>query len=146
MGEWLLFFHILGAAGWIGGGLYGWFSHTQIARASGPGGQALVTLTKTADRYFGPVAIVTLLTGIGLVWSQDPWAWNDTFVLVGIGVFVFSAVWQPLVASKTETRLVAAVTSGGDASAEIRASHRVVAVDVTVLLVALWSMVVKLGA
>jgi hypothetical protein len=106
----------------------------------------LVTLTKAADRYFAPVAIVTLLIGIGLVWSQDPWTWSDTFVLVGIGVFVFSAVWQPLVASKTETRLVEAVTAGGDASAEIRASHRVVAVDVAVLLVALWSMVVKLGA
>jgi uncharacterized membrane protein len=146
MRDWLIFFHILGAAGWIGGGLHGWFSYTQIAKSSSTSGKALATLTGAADRYFGPVAVLTLLTGIGLVWTQDPWRWNDTFVLIGIGVFVFSAVYQPLVASKTEKRLLDAVDAGDDIGLALNASHRVFAVDMAVVLVALWAMVVKLGA
>lgn len=146
MGDWLLILHILGAAAWIGGGLYAWFSYAQIAKDSARAGAALETLTKSADRYFGPTAVLTLLTGIALVWTQDPWTWNDTFVLVGIGVFVFSAVWQPLVASKTEGRLLEAVATGGDVPAAMRIASRSMAVDVAVVLVALWAMVVKLGA
>jgi len=146
MRDWLLFFHILGAAGWIGGGLYGWFAYTQIAHNAGIAGKALEAISKTANRYFGPVAGVTLLSGIALVWTQDAWAWNDTFVLVGIGVFVFSAAFEPLVAAKTETRLVETAASGGDTATALRAWHRVFAIDFAVLMVALWAMVVKLGA
>lgn len=146
MRDWLLFLHILGAAGWIGGGLYGWFSYTQIAKNASTSGKALTTLSATADRYFGPVALLTLLTGIALVWTQDPWQWNDTFVLVGIGVFVFSAAYQPLVSSKNEKRLLDAVDSGQGVRPALAASHRVFAVDIGVVLVALWAMVVKLGA
>lgn len=146
MRDWLLFFHILGAAGWIGGGLYGWFSYTQIARNASTSGMALATLTRAADRYFGPVAGLTLLTGIALVWTQDPWQWDDTFVLMGIAVFVFSAAFQPLVSSKTEKRLLDAVDSGEDASVALRSTHRVFAIDLAVVLVTMWAMVVKLGA
>jgi len=146
MRNWLLFFHILGAAGWVGGGLHSWYSYNQIAKDAARSGAALETLSKGADRYFGPVAVLTLLTGIALVWTQDPWNWGDTFVLIGIGVFVFSALWQPLVASKVERRLLDAVESGGDVPGAMGAANRVTAVDVAVVLVALWAMVVKLGA
>ena len=144
MRDWLLILHILGAAAWIGGGLYAWFAYTQIAKDWTRSGGALQTLAKGADRYFGPTAVLTLLTGIALVWTQDPWTWNDTFVLVGIGVFIFSAVWQPLVASKTEARLLEAVETGGDVPAAMRVASRSMAVDVAVVHVALWAMVVKL--
>jgi uncharacterized membrane protein len=146
MHNWLVFFHVLGAAGWIGGGLHGWFSYTQLANNSSTSGNALATLTGAADRYFGPVAVLTLLTGIALVWTQDAWQWSDTFVLIGIGVFVFSAAFQPLVASKTEKRLLDAVDSGSEVGPALRASHRVFAIDVAVVLVALWAMVAKIGA
>jgi hypothetical protein len=92
------------------------------------------------------VATLTLLSGIALVWTQDAWTWTDTFVLIGMGVFVFSAAFQPLVASKTEKRLLAAVEEGSDVDPAVKASHRVFAIDLAVVLVALWSMVVKLGA
>ena len=146
MRDGLLFLHIIGAAGWIGGGLHGWYSYIRLARTPETSGKALENLTNTADRYFGPVALLTLLTGIGLVWTQDPWTWNDTFVLVGIGVFVFSAAYQPLVTAKTEKRLLAAVETGEGVDGAIQASHRTFAIDTAVVLVALWAMVVKLGA
>lgn len=121
MREGLLFLHIIGAAGWIGGGLHGWFSQTQLARNASTSGRALQTLTAA-------------------------WSWNDTFVLVGIGVFVFSAAFQPLVASKTEKRLLEAVEAGSGIERAMKATHRVFAVDIAVVLVALWAMVAKLGA
>jgi uncharacterized membrane protein len=146
MRSWLLIFHILGAAGWIGGGLFSWFASNLLARNASSTGTAARLIAGSADRYFGPVAVVTLLTGIALVWTQDAWGWTDTFVLVGIGVFVFSAVWEPLVASKAEERLLAAIESGDGAGPALGAANRVALVDVGVLLVALWAMVVKLGA
>ena len=146
MRDWLLIFHILGAAAWIGGGLYGWYSYNQIARKSTQAGASLEILSKSADRYFGPTAGVTLLTGIVLVWTQDPWTWNDTFVLIGLGVFVFSAIWQPAVAAKADARLLAAVGEGGDVTAALGAANRSNVVDLAVLFVALWAMVTKFGA
>lgn len=140
----LLILHILGAAGWIGAGLYGWFSYTKLARAGAGGG--LRAVTEAADKFFGPVAALTLLSGIALVWTQDAWAWNDTFVLIGVGVFAFSAGWQPLVAAKAEERLLDSVESGHDVDGALIAFSRSTAVDVAVVLVALWAMVVKFGA
>lgn len=146
MREFLLVLHILGAAGWIGGGLFGWFAYTQLATNASTTGNALQTLAGKADRYFGPVAVTTLVTGIALVWTQDAWGWTDTFVLIGIGVFLFSAVFNPLVASKNEKRLLAAVDEGGDVGPALRASHRGFAIEMAVLVVAVWAMVSRLGA
>ncbi len=140
----LLILHILGAAAWIGGGLYGWFSYSRLAKAGA--GSGLRAVAGAADRYFGPAAVLTLLSGIALVWTQDAWGWSDTFVLVGIGVFVFSAAWQPLVASKVEERFLDAVDGQGDLVSASRSVNLTMAVDLAVLLVALWAMVVKLGA
>jgi hypothetical protein len=146
MRDWLLIFHILGAAGWIGGGLYSWYSSNQLARNASSTGSAARLIADGADRYFGPVALLTLLTGIALVWTQAAWGWNDVFVLIGIGVFVFSAVWQPLVSAKAEARLLSAMESGTGITEATGAWNRVALVDVGVVLVALWAMVVKLGA
>lgn len=146
MRDWLLIFHILGAAGWIGGGLYTWYASNQLARNSDTAGNAARILAGGADRYFAPVAVVTLLTGLALVWTQEAWGWTDTFVLIGIGVFVVSGVWQPLVASKAEERYLVAMESGEGISEATGALNRAALVDLGILLVALWAMVVKLGA
>lgn len=145
MRDGLLFLHIIGAAGWIGGGLYAWYTQNKIARDSAAARPTLPLLTKASGAYFGAVSGLTLLSGIALVWTQDPWAWNDTFVLIGIGVFIFSAVWQPLVSQKVGGRLLTAVEEGRDPSAELTAGNRTTVLEVLVLLVALWAMIAKLG-
>lgn len=146
MRELSLALHILGAAGWIGGGLYGRVTYSSLARNSASSGRALHTLSEKADRFFGPVAVITLVTGVALVWTQDPWGWTDTFVLFGFGAFVFSGVFQPLVSSENEKRLLGAIERGEDAAAELRSSNRSFAIETAVLLVVLWPMVAKLGA
>lgn len=148
MRNWLLVLHILGAAGWIGGGLYGWFSYVVLAR-SGPEirNGALVTLSGRANRFFGATVALTLLTGITLVITQAAWGWTDLFVWFGVGMFVFSGIWQSLVSSKAEDRLLAASAGDGDdLLGAIGSFHLSAAVEMAVLLLVLWSMVVKLGA
>lgn len=146
MRNWLLILHILAAAAWIGGGLFSWYAFTQLTSAGSSSGSSVQILADKADRYFGPSAGLTLLTGLALVLFTEPWGWSDAFVLVGIAVFVFSAVWQPLVSSKVQSRLLAAIDDGGDVRPAMGAFHRVTVVDMGVLLVALWAMVIKLGA
>jgi hypothetical protein len=141
----LLTLHILSAAAWIGGGLYSWYAFSHLTRAGGEAGASVPLLARTADRYFGPAAGLTLLTGILLVLAVDPWGWTDAFVLVGLGVFLFSAIWQPLVANKVQARLLGALAGEGDTGQALSAFHRSAAVDVAILVVAVWAMVSKLG-
>lgn len=82
----MLLFHVLGAAAWIGGGLFAMFAFTRLVNSGDEGaGSALERIAAGADRYFGPAAVVTLLTGIGLVLVSDAFGWGDAFVLIGIG-------------------------------------------------------------
>lgn len=145
MRDGLLTLHILSAAAWIGGGLYGWYAFTHLARAGDEAGDSVPALARTADRYFGPAAGLTLLTGILLVLTVDPWGWTDAFVLVGFGVFIFSAIWQPLVANKVQARLLGAVAGEGDTDQAIGVFHRSTALEVGTLVFAVWAMVSKLG-
>ena len=144
----LLYFHILGAAGWIGGGLFGFYVATRLAKSGVPGaGESMATIFKKADWFFGPVAVLLLLSGIGLVLTSDAYGWTDTFVLIGIGAFVLSGLWQPLVASKAEERLLDSMTSDGTNTVGVlRSWQRASGVDLVFILVALWAMIVKLGA
>ena len=146
MRDGLLVLHILSAAAWIGGGLYSWYAFTRLARAGSEAGDSVPVLTRTADRYFGPAAGLTLLSGIVLVLTVDPWGWTDTFVLVGLGTFLFSAVWQPLVGNKVQARLLGAVSGGGDTDRALGGFHRSTAIEMAVLVFAVWAMVAKLGS
>jgi uncharacterized membrane protein len=145
MRDGLLVLHILSAAAWIGGGLYSWYAFTHLVRAGSEVGDSVPMLARTADRYFGPAAGLTLLTGIVLVLTVDPWGWTDTFVLVGLGVFLFSAIWQPLVSNKVQARLLASVAGDGATDQALKGFHRSSAVDLAILVFAVWAMVTKLG-
>ncbi len=147
MDDALLIIHIFGAAGWIGGGLYVYFIYPRLAAKGGEGAPAVAEINATGDKFFGVVAGLVLLSGIGLVLTSDAYGWSDAFVWVGIGVFVASGVWQGLVASKVDERLVAAVSGdSGDLKSEISAWRRVGFFDVAIVLIALWAMVTKVGA
>jgi hypothetical protein len=147
MGDFLLFLHILGAAGWIGGGLYSYFIVPRLARQGSDASGALQLISGSADKFFGPVAGLVLLSGIGLVLESDVYGWSEPFIWVGIGVFVASAVWQPLVASKVEDRLLGSVSGGGaGVSGAVAAWRRAGLFDIAIVLIALWAMIVRLGA
>ena len=138
--------HIVGAAGWIGGGLFAVFGVGNLARAGGSeSGRAIELIVEKAGMYFGLMSGLVIVGGVGLVMTQDQWGWGDTFVWVGIGAIVLSGVWQGLYASKADARLLEAVKNERPDYLEVVTKWRRTAwVDVAILLVALWAMVTKL--
>lgn len=61
-------------------------------------------------RQYGAVAIpLVLLSGVGLVMTEDQWSWGDTFVWVGIGAIVVSGIWQGVYARNKDKALVKSV-------------------------------------
>ncbi|MGH8947447.1 MAG: hypothetical protein ACRDXF_01215, partial [Acidimicrobiia bacterium] len=72
MRDGLLFLHIVGVAGWLGGAVYAFYTHSALATmepaAAGP---ALQRLNKVEDRFFGPASGLVLLSGVGLVLTSE---------------------------------------------------------------------------
>ncbi len=142
----LLFLHILGAAGWIGGGAFGIFVMARFAKAGGEErGRSMEFMLEKATPYGIVVFLLTVLSGVGLVLTQERWGWGDTFVLFGIGAIIVEGTWESAVARKKDQALIDAVKNDSpNRLAVLRSWYRTAWVDVTILLVALWAMVTKL--
>jgi hypothetical protein len=143
----LLFLHIVGVAGWLGGGAYGFMTYSTAARLQPPvGGQVLTTFEKKAAVYFGVAAGLVILSGIGLVLTSEAFGWGSTFVLIGFGAFIVSGVIQSTVGRKNNERLVNAATTGTDVEPAVKAWQRGSMWDFLILSITIWAMITKLGA
>lgn len=142
----LLFLHIVGAAGWIGGAAFGIFFMGRVAKAGGSEkGHTLEFILDKAKPYGITVFLLTVLGGVGLVLTQEQWGWTDTFVWFGIGAIVIEGTWEGIVASKKDEALIDAVKNDSpNRLSLLRSWNRTAWVDVSILLVALWAMVTKL--
>jgi hypothetical protein len=147
MRNFLLFLHIVGAAGWLGGGLYGFQTYPQIARIGPPvGGDALKELEKRGRMYFGMTSGLVLVTGVALVLTSDAFGWTDGFVLVGLGAFVLSGVVQSLAGKKANVGLTEAAATGTGIEPAVRSWQFASVWDLAILVVVVWAMVTKIGA
>jgi len=147
MRNFLLFLHIVGAAGWLGGGLYVFQTYSQIARIGPPaGGDTLKGLEKSGGIYFGVTSGLVLLSGVGLVLTTDAFGWTDGFVLIGLGAFILSGVTQALVGKKANERLTEAASTGSGIEPAIRSWQFGSVWDLVILVIVVWAMVTKLGA
>jgi uncharacterized membrane protein len=147
MRNFLLFLHIVGAAGWLGGGLYGFQTYAQIARIGPPvAGDALRELEKRGRMYFGLTSGLVLVTGVALVLTSDAFGWTDGFVLVGLGAFILSGVVQSLVGKKANEGLTEAATTGSGIEPADRSWQFASVWDLAILVVVVWAMVTKIGA
>ena len=142
----LLFFHIVGAAGWIGGGAFGIFVMGRFAKAGGSDkGHALEFMLDKAKPYGVVVFLLTVLGGVGLVLTQEQWGWSDTFVWFGIGAIILEGTWEATVARKKDEALIDSLKEESpNRLALLRSWYRTAWVDVAILLAALWAMVTKL--
>jgi hypothetical protein len=147
MRNFLLIVHIVGAAGWLGGGLFGALAYPTVARSGPPSaGGILTAFEKWGSAYFGVTSGLVLLSGIGLVITSDTFGWSDTFVLIGLGAFLVSGIVQSTVGGKANKRLAAAAESGSGIAEATAAWRRITYVDIAVLIVVIWAMVTKFGA
>jgi hypothetical protein len=148
MRDGLLFLHILGVAGWLGGGLHGLVAYTAVAStAPEVAGPAMRALTRLDARYYGPSTLLVLLSGIGLVLTSDAYEWGDTFVIIGLVAFVIAAALGAALGKRSSDRLVEAVATEGPGRADaVRRWRRSTVLDFLVLLVTLWAMISKIGA
>jgi uncharacterized membrane protein len=147
MRDFLLILHIVGAAGWLGGGLFGAFAYPTVARSGPPAAAGILAVfEKWGSAYFGVTSGLVLLSGIGMVISSDAFAWSDAFVLIGLGAFLVSGIVQSTVGGRANKRLAAAAESGTGIEEAVSSWRQISLVDIAVLLVVVWAMVTKLGA
>lgn len=149
MTETLLILHILGAALWLGASTYNWFLGPRFVADGGPAVGAWVRIVGEAStRFFMPAAILTLLTGIGLVATNEAWGWGDVFVTVGFVVVIAGALIASFILSPATKDALSAMESG-DFPAAATAGRRSAMwgrVITALLVVALIFMVLKTGA
>lgn len=147
MRDLLLFLHIVGVAGWLGGGVYATYTYSTLARmepeAAGP---AFQRLKKLEDRFFGPVSGLVLLSGIGLVLVSEAFGWGDGFVIIGLVAFVLAAIINATFGRRNTERLIEASSSGSGVDQALRTWQRGSVWDYVILGVVIWAMVTKLGA
>jgi len=143
----LLFLHIVGVAGWLGGGAYALYTYSALATMdAAAAGPALQRLKKVEDRFFGPASGLVLLSGVGLVLTSEAFGWGDTFVIVGLVAFVLSAILGATVGKRNSERLAEAAGTGSDVSAALRSWRLGTVWDFLILFVVIWAMITKLGA
>jgi hypothetical protein len=87
--ETILTIHILSAAVWIGSSSFFAFAGPRFAKVGGPPALAWIGIVIDAIRKFlVPAALLTGISGMVLVATQDEWEWSDGFVSIGLAVFV----------------------------------------------------------
>lgn len=142
----LLYLHILGAAGWIGIATFAYLYFGQLAKSGGEETGTNMEIFMEKVREYGIVVIpLVVLSGVGLVLTQDQWSWGDTFVWVGIGAVVATGIWEGAYSRRRDEALVEAVKEDTpDRMARRRRWIQTYWVEVAILLVALWAMITKL--
>jgi hypothetical protein len=141
MREFLLIVHILSAAAWIGGGLFSLASFPTLARQVGVG-QAGALDESVGSKFFGTAMVLLLLSGIGLVLTSDAFGWGDAFVLIGIGVIIAEGALQGAVFGPRMTQAY----ESENLSAFRQTFRTSGAASLSLLVLAVWAMVTKIGA
>lgn len=149
MTETLLVLHIIFAAGWLGAGFYTAFLGPRFVAAGGESaGTWIKALEAAGTRYFMPAGILTLLTGVGLVLSNEAYSWGDLFVTIGLSVIVITTLMGSLINAKQGKLAVEAVDAGdfagaGAAGKKLAMSGRIITV---LLIITYVVMILKTGA
>ncbi|HEU5113311.1 MAG TPA: DUF2269 family protein [Acidimicrobiia bacterium] len=147
MRDGLLFLHIVGVAGWLGGGVYAMYTYSALATMEpSAAAAALQRLKKVEDRFFGPASGLVLLSGIGLVLTSEAFGWGDAFVLIGLGAFLISAILGATIGKRNSERLIEAANTGSGVEDALRSWRAGTVWDFVILAVVIWAMITKLGA
>ncbi len=147
--EILLFVHILGAAVWVGGSIMLGFISNRVERS---GDAAYRARFAQSAGVVGPVvgvsALLLLASGIWMVFESPAIELTQTWVWLGLAMFLLSAIVGAAYFGPASNKTVAALEGGQVEEADRRAKtfNLVSRLDTLLLLVVVGLMVFKPGA
>jgi len=147
--DWLLFFHVLAAMVWVGGGVVLAVIAARVLRDPEPGavGRFTGSLRFIGPLVLAPATVSVLALGIALVVDTDAWDFGQLWVQLGLGLFVSAFLIGALHQSRTALRATRAGGGGddGEARRQLRCwlwGYRLI---VVLLVIAVWDMTIKPG-
>jgi uncharacterized membrane protein len=143
----LLFIHVLAAAAWVGGGLYNYLHGLSIRASKDPArmGAFARETQEFASKYFAPAAIVSVISGVWLVFEGD-WDW-DFWVLSGLAVWLYSLISNTTWLEKLGKKMEALVAEKGPTSPEVQAAGQEMfkwrTIEIVLLVFVIFAMTYK---
>jgi uncharacterized membrane protein len=147
--DWLLFLHIVAAMVWVGGVAVLNILAIHVLRSGDPDA---VTRFTASLRVIGPFAlapaVVALLAlGIAMVADSDAWDFDQTWILLGLGLFAAAFVVGAGFQSRAAIGAQRAASAGdaGEAARQLARWSWGMRLILVLLLVTTWDMVFKPG-
>lgn len=147
----LLIIHILAVALWLGGSVMNGVLNAKVAATGDTGANATLARVETTlgTQFYMPMAVLTLLSGIGLVLVSDgAYSFGDVFVSVGFLAIIAAAVLGPVKFQPLSERIADAFETG-DLEAGAAASKEIAmwsSVSTGLIVLATILMVLRTGA
>ncbi len=143
------FLHVLGAVVWVGAGVTLFLLSVRL-RAVGDRG-TIVSLGQHSEALgkllFMPAAFGTLLFGVLMVATEARFSFMDLWILIGFAAVAASFVVGAGLLQSADARLNELVAELGadhaDVDRQLTKVLRLNAVDVGILVIAIWAMVAK---
>lgn len=147
MYEFLLFLHVLTAVVWVGGGLALNFLGTRLVAAGNSVEIAGFArqIEWIGTRVFMPSSLVLLLAGIFM--TIDAWSFEELWIIVGIGGFLYSFINGAFLVGPLSGRTGKMLAERGAADAEVTENIRRIFVfgriELAILVIVVWAMTMK---
>ena len=141
------FLHVTTAIVWVGGGIFGAI-FTRRAASAAPAHRLGIArdLACVSKRVFGPMAVLTLVFGVLMVLDRDAIGFDQTWISIGLGAIVLSIALGAAYLGPQSDALVADLEADADGALDrLRRISLASAVNIAILLVAVWAMVAKPG-
>lgn len=148
--ELLKFIHVLAAITWVGTAIEQQIVGTRATSSGDPG--RLAHFLEEAEwvglRIMTPAALVAVLAGVSMV-IESGWNFSDTWIAIGIALFVVTALNGMLYLTPQTKKLRALFAERGQDDPEVRARIQrttlATRIDLLVLILIVADMVIKPG-
>jgi uncharacterized membrane protein len=148
--EFLKLVHVLGAIAWVGTSI-----EQQLVGARAMSSNAKGRLAHFVDeaewvgvRIMTPAAILVVIAGVLMV-IESGWNFSDTWILIGIGLFVLTSLNGMVFLTPQTKRLKLSIAERGEDDASVQALVKRVTlasrIDLLVLIAIVADMVIKPG-
>ena len=148
--EFLKLVHVLGAIAWVGTSI-----EQQLVGARAMSSNARGRLAHFVDeaewvgvRIMTPAAILVVIAGVLMV-IESGWNFSDTWILIGIGLFVLTSLNGMVFLTPQTKRLKLSIAERGEDDASVQALVKKVTlasrIDLLILIAIVADMVIKPG-